>query len=712
MTRIILLILCIIYANLHLTLSATYSGGDGSLITPYQIATTADLVTLSNTSSDWSKYFIQTANISFDTDSSTVDWDGDGDNSWDANDQLGFSPIGNNGTNFTGNYNGQNYTISNLYIKRESADYIGLFGYSAGTITHLGILNSFIKGRYYVGGVVGQNNNSISYCFNYGIISGSLGVGGITGYNYWSNISNSFSRGSVSGNGNSIGGLVGLNNSASISNCYSSAIVSGIGDGVGGLVGINSSGTVNYSYSVGKVISNVSTGGFIGKDNSGSYTFNFWDTQTSGQSSSAGAIGMTTDIMQIALTYISWDFTSTWQIQYAPPYYSYPYLQGFTYDTPGTDPAINPIPGLDDKAYSGGIGTSDIPYQIATTTDLIKLSNTSGDWSKYFIQTADIAFDANESTVDWDGDGTLEWLGDDQYGFSPIGNNSTNFTGSYNGQNYTISNLYINRTFFYYIGLFGQTDSGSTVSNIGLLDVYVSGSYYVGGLVGYNNNGIVSSSYSNGSVNASDSYVGGLVGWNVGTISSSYSTGSVSANGSRVGGLVGWNVGTISSSYSNGSVSASSSYVGGLVGENGGTVSSSYSTGSVSGTYEVGGLVGANSYGTVSGSYSTGSVSASGGNVGGLVGYNSASGSVSGCYSTGSVIASGSAIGGLVGSSGGTVSGCYWDTETSGRSTSAGGIGKTTIEMKTQATFSGWDFTNTGTWNIQDGSSYYSYPYL
>src|SRR6056297_3611703 len=84
-------------------------------------------------------------------------------------------------------------------------------------------------------------------------------------------------------------------------------------------------------------------------------------------------------------------------------------------------------------AYSGGSGTSDDPYQIATTADLIELSNNSGDWGKYFKQKADITFDADETQVDWDGDGTLEHGsgGDDTFGFSPIGNNSTNFTGSY-----------------------------------------------------------------------------------------------------------------------------------------------------------------------------------------------------------------------------------------------------------------------------------------
>ena len=63
------------------------------------------------------------------------------------------------------------------------------------------------------------------------------------------------------------------------------------------------------------------------------------------------------------------------------------------------------------QTYSGGSGTEADPYQIANATDLIYLSNHSGDWAKYFIQTADITFDANEENVDWDGDGSADGAG-------------------------------------------------------------------------------------------------------------------------------------------------------------------------------------------------------------------------------------------------------------------------------------------------------------
>jgi len=157
--------------------------------------------------------------------------------------------------------------------------------------------------------------------------------------------------------------------------------------------------------------------------------------------------------------------------------------------------------------------------------------------------------------------------------------------------------------------------------------------------------------------------------------------------------------------------------VGGLAGGSAGTVSNSYSSGSVTGDGDVGGLVGWNK-GTVSDSYSSGNVTGDG-SVGGLVGWNyDSEATVNNSYSIGEVTGDGN-VGGLIGSHGGTVSNSFWDIETSGQATPDGGIGKTTAEMKSIATFTGaaWDITAvasgvtdpTHIWNIVDGETY---PFL
>ena len=393
------------------------------------------------------------------------------------------------------------------------------------------------------------------------------------------------------------------------------------------------------------------------------------------------------------------------------------------------------------KLYSGGSGTSGDPYQIATTDDLIELSNTSDDWDKHFIQTDDITFDATEANVDWNGNGS----NGPAEGFSPIGEDDNNpFTGSYDGDGHTISNLYIDRPSTNYVGLFGYTyGSLKKIQNLELLEVNITGGeYYVGGLVGLNGS-TVSNVYSTGSVTGED-YVGGLVGRNGGTVENSYSTGSVTGN-LAVGGLVGQHYAEyaiLKNSYSTGSVTGNLA-VGGLVGYNyNGTVSNSYSTGSVTAVNYGGGLVGYNRT-TVSNSYSLGDVTRASGsntNFGGFCGYNDGS-TIEYCYSTGDVYygeidESGSdptnspddddpTNKGFVGSETGTntYTANFFDSEASNQSTGDGATAEDTDAMTNATTTdniylnSGWDFKGESAngeediWNIGNSRNN-GYPYF
>ena len=148
-------------------------------------------------------------------------------------------------------------------------------------------------------------------------------------------------------------------------------------------------------------------------------------------------------------------------------------------------------------APSFGDGSSGSPYQISTLNHLYWITQNSSEWDKVYIQTANIdAF----STSSWDSN----------EGFSPIGNSTTNFTGSYDGDGYTINGLTIARSTTHRIGLFGKTD-GATIQDLGVTNVNITGNYYVGALVGLvdNINGVIDGS----------------------TISNCYSTGSVDGTG-------------------------------------------------------------------------------------------------------------------------------------------------------------------------------------
>ncbi len=300
-------------------------------------------------------------------------------------------------------------------------------------------------------------------------------------------------------------------------------------------------------------------------------------------------------------------------------------------------------------------------------------------------------------------------------GWRPIGTSDDPFTGSFDGQGYDISDMFINRPDESLVGLFGAVDVGGVIQNIRVVNGDVTGEWAVGGLVG-ENWGDVYDSYSDGVVIGTDC-VGGLVGANAGSVSSSCSAADVTGHWD-VGGLVGCSdsYGTVSRSYSVGSVTGEWA-VGGLVGGNlGGIVAKSYSTGSVTGDDYVGGLAGDNQ-GTLSNSYSSGNVTGEW-YVGGLVGDNDISGIVSNSYASGSVSGD-SFVGGLVGSNWGIVGNSFWDIDTSGVTESDGGTGRTTVEMCAIVTFSGdgWNIIAVASgqsdpayiWNIVNVQAY---PFL
>jgi hypothetical protein len=268
-------------------------------------------------------------------------------------------------------------------------------------------------------------------------------------------------------------------------------------------------------------------------------------------------------------------------------------------------------------------------------------------------------------------------------GWQPIGTSEDPFAGTFDGQGYGITDMFVNRPDESAVGLFAAVGAGGLIQNVRVLNADVAGDWAVGGLTG-ENWGDVRNSYSGGTVTGADC-VGGLVGGNAGGVSNSYSTASVTGHWD-VGGLVGCSDsrGSVTDSYSVGSVTGEWA-VGGLMGGNlGGVVARSYSAAGLIGDDYVGGLVGDNQ-GSVSNSYSIGSVTGEW-YVGGLVGDNDSTGSVSNSYSVGSVTGD-AFVGGLVGSNWGAVSNSFWDINTSGMNESDGGTGKTTAEMHDIAIF-------------------------
>ena len=242
------------------------------------------------------------------------------------------------------------------------------------------------------------------------------------------------------------------------------------------------------------------------------------------------------------------------------------------------------------------------------------------------------------------------------------------FTGTYEGNNFTISNLTINRPDEDYQGLFGSISPNSTVKNLKLTNVNITGKDNVGGLIGFNNEGAVLNCSVTGKVSGNNN-IGGVVGYNYGcaTVSGSSSASTVNGN-ACIGGVVGYN------SYSD--------Y------DNGSKVENSYSTGNITGGTAIGGLIGVNSGSTVSYSYATGNVTGDARSVGGLVGISfsniwagmSPRSTITYCYATGNVTSTTNyydnfAYGGLVGwLIKTTVSDCYATGNVTGSEKEIGGL--------------------------------------
>ncbi|MDD4816268.1 MAG: GLUG motif-containing protein, partial [Clostridia bacterium] len=580
-------------------LSYTFSGGSGTELDPYQIATATDLAYLSSNVSggtDYSLgvYYKQTADIllnnyfmSFDTASGLVlvknasGGDvcciGTGINGTIYNtstagtmgtiytsaaatgtlstttapaDLYSWTAIGYDATGkyFKGTFDGNNYTISGMYINTTSG-FQGLFGYSSGAkVQNVGVVNGYVKGAINVGGVVGNasTNAIIINCRNDGtVIGSSFRIGGIAGQMHTNSIiNNCYNTGEITGDYD-IGGIAGSNATTSIvSNCYNIGAISGTSS-VGALVGTNASGcTISYSYYLDGTTA-------VG-------------TQ-SGTISNLATFTNTTEAKSLLLNNLNtWVSTNNANGDYSP------WVADTEVVNSGYPLLAEEWENVVDSAYAGGAGTSVDPYQIANADQLKYFANQVNigtDYAQtYFILTGHILINNTSNLANW---GTQA----PSYSWSPIGNVNNPFNGVFDGNGFTVSGIYINNSSFSYSGLFGNV-SGGTVLNVGVSASYIKGRAYVGGVVGMaKNSAKVANCYSNATVYGGQ-YVGGVAGYvNNSTVANCYFAGSLTGSYSKFGGGVGYltNSSTLANCYNSGYVtnksSLSTAKFGGVLGE-------------------------------------------------------------------------------------------------------------------------------------------------
>ena len=139
-----------------------------------------------------------------------------------------------------------------------------------------------------------------------------------------------------------------------------------------------------------------------------------------------------------------------------------------------------PVTTPDLGGYSGGNGTAEDPYQIATAEDLIALGDTPDDYDKHFVLTADI------DLSNWIFSDALIAHGEV---FSGDDADGTRFRGDFNGNGHVISNLTIDSvgSGSRSVGLFGLTRFGASIYDLGMRNCRIrSDGWYTGSIVGRN----------------------------------------------------------------------------------------------------------------------------------------------------------------------------------------------------------------------------------
>jgi hypothetical protein len=603
----------------------------------------------------------------------------------------GHSPIGNISTPFNGVLDGKNpanglpYTINGLTISFSSGGLFGTIG-TSGVVRNLNLTGVNITPYYTstIGALAGVNDGSVSSVTASGTV-GSTGFWGVTA-----------------------GGLVGKN-TGQITNSSSYVTVI-LGDGqtptnfniAGGLVGLNL-GTISGSTSSGPVTGgfNSFVGGLVGR-NDGTVT------NSSSSSAASGVTGTAPGDQSSAVAGLVGFNTGTISGSYATGNVSGSSNNSVYAIILGGLVGLNNAPGQIINSYATG---------NVTGSGLVEVGGLVGG------NFASISGSYAIGPVSGSGNGTIGGL----VGFNSGGTIASSYaSGPVTGNTGNVS----------VGGLVGTSDSLSSITNsyaTGAVSISAPGAadQSAGGLVGANE-GQITGSHATGPVtsNGGDVLIGGLVGGNTGDISNSFATGNVTATNAATalaGGLVGLHFGgDIFQSYATGNVDVSGAFgiAGGFVGFNNAGINQVFSTGKVTGTATdslLGGLAGVNAdNGTIIQAYATGPVTGNANSgIGGLVAVNT--GSIDQTYAIGQ-LTGGGIVGGLVAANSsapfpalsghpdlgplvtgtGTATNSYWDTQSTGQSSSAAGTGLTTAQL-TNGLPPGFD---ANVWAIQANQSY------
>ena len=628
---------------------------------------------------------------------------------------------------FAGSLNGQRYEIKDLFIYRPEDDGVGLLGFigRGAVVQDIGLVNAAVTGRVYVGGLVGGSRwGIVRDSYSSGTVTGEGNVGGVIGHHGGgSTLTGSYATGSVMGNW-MVGGLVGWQHYGTTRNSYYLGTVAGEGD-VGGVVGANWHGTVSNSYyNHDEVLINgqhlITIGALFGED------FEQWLANgkfldVNEKLSKEDGYYSIRDVSDFKkLLAFGQDGSLRFRLRndldfgYEPNLYI-PHLaaefdgNGHRISNLSLNPDLVSQIGLFGHLADGGRVTRLGVENANITTKGCHVGILVGFNNGIVNDCYSIGRVNGGSSVGGligtilNGTVRNSYFGGSVAGESNVGGLAGfHFHGVVLNSYYNYDEVLINGEKLITVGaLFGE-DFEQWLGNDRFLDVNQKlsredGYYLIDDLddfrqlLAFGQYGSLRFRLTNDLDLGSkpDFYIPHLAGEFDGN-GHRISNLSFSFDSSTQVGLFGYLArgGTVTRvGVENANVTGGGG-VGGLVGHSYGTVSNSYASGSISGRSQVGGVVGQNR-GKINNCYSSGSI-IGGSLVGGLVGDNFF-GTIRNSYSTGRVTGD-EYVGGLVGQSvRGTVSLCFWDMEASKTDTSDGGTGRTTAEMIDITTFGRWD---------------------
>ena len=393
--------------------------------------------------------------------------------------------LSSNSNRFSGTFNGNAKTISNININ--GFNYTGLFGYvtTVGVVKGFNLNNLSVVGALYTGGVVGWNDGAISSIDVVGNVTGTDNVGLINGYGYNNNfLKNAIVEGNVVGTGPYVAGVVGYN-----LNANTIGIIN-MGGTITGDANATRISVLNSAYNAlanktilvnGATVTSTSTTSGNGKDMDIALLSDLNVLETTGLD-----------------TYIGGDNDG----------------DGYYFDYNSSGEIV--IKVASDAVFSlSGTGTALDPYLIANDSDLKQVSLRPTSTFKL------------TNSIDLTGKKTYM-----------LASNSNRFSGTFNGNAKTISNINING--LDYTALFGY--STGTIKGILINNLTVSGLNYSAGLVGYSSTGTLADIYLSGNVTGVN-YSSLVAGYFLGSISRVVFEGNLVGAGGYVSGLVSFNNG-------------------------------------------------------------------------------------------------------------------------------------------------------------------------